>query len=189
MAPLTAKLAELGGQSGANMTKVIDSKIDHLFDASWDRPVFNVLEVQVDVYCQNKTNFGPTWFPDRSKFHENLIQNQTWAVSGASLEKRSKNCPHALIVWSLLGAKLAGLGTQAGATDGQVGGTWGPVFPTLSLEVLVDFLQLKQSQFGLFQKSLSIRLHVFLQMFWMSCRIYLWRCWSNFDSKSELDFI
>ena len=32
-----AKLAEFGIQNGANMAEIIDSKIDHLFDASWDR--------------------------------------------------------------------------------------------------------------------------------------------------------
>ena len=34
MAPLTAKLAELGGQNGANKVKIIDPKIDHFLDVS-----------------------------------------------------------------------------------------------------------------------------------------------------------
>ena len=37
MAPVTAKLAELGDLNGANMAKMIDPKIDQFFDASWDR--------------------------------------------------------------------------------------------------------------------------------------------------------
>ena len=37
MAPLTAKLAGLGTQNGANMAKIIDPKMDHFFDASWGR--------------------------------------------------------------------------------------------------------------------------------------------------------
>ena len=34
MAPLTAKLAELGGQNGANKVKIIEPKIDHFLDVS-----------------------------------------------------------------------------------------------------------------------------------------------------------
>ena len=34
MAPVTAKLAELGDQDGANIVKFIDPKIDHVLDAS-----------------------------------------------------------------------------------------------------------------------------------------------------------
>ena len=34
MAPPTAKLAELGGQNGANKVKIIDPKIDHFLDVS-----------------------------------------------------------------------------------------------------------------------------------------------------------
>ena len=43
MAPLTAKLAELGDLNGANMAKMVDPKINHFFDASWDRRIFKIL--------------------------------------------------------------------------------------------------------------------------------------------------
>ena len=46
--------------------------------------------------------------------------------SGAVLAKISKNGHAHLPPGGLLGAKLAALGAQDGATDGQVGGTWDP---------------------------------------------------------------
>ena len=46
--------------------------------------------------------------------------------SGAVLAKITKNGHAHLIPGGLLGAKLAALGAQDGATDGQVGGTWEP---------------------------------------------------------------
>ena len=44
---------------------------------------------------------------------------------GATFEKMTKNGCRDLTPGGLLGAKLAGLGAQDGASDGQVGGTWG----------------------------------------------------------------
>ena len=46
--------------------------------------------------------------------------------SGAVLAKITKNGHAYLIPGGLLGAKLAALGSQDGATGGQVGGTWEP---------------------------------------------------------------
>ena len=56
----------------------------------------------------------------------NLIQNRSRAVLGAKFGKITKSDSWYLIPGGLLGAKLAALGAQDGATDGQVGGTWGP---------------------------------------------------------------
>ena len=49
-----------------------------------------------------------------------------YTPSGAVLAKIAKNGHAYLIPGCLLGAKLAALGAQDGATDGQVGGTWEP---------------------------------------------------------------
>ena len=95
---------------------------------------YNVLDVLPNLFLEVLVRFllpkqsqpGQTWLQNRSKFNANYVQNRSWAVLGATLEKPSKNGSRALILWGALGAKLASLGAQDGATDGQVGGTWGP---------------------------------------------------------------
>ena len=98
------------------------------------RVLYNVLDVLPNLFLEVLVRFllpkqsqhGQTWPQNRSKFNEHFVQNRSWAVLGATLEKTSKNGSCALTFWGLLGAKLASLGAQDGATDGQVGGTWGP---------------------------------------------------------------
>ena len=80
----------------------------------------------VQNLIQNQFKFKLISIQNPSKFCVNLVQNRSWGVLGAIFGKITKNDSGALTIWSLLGAKLAGLGAQDGATDGQVGGTWGP---------------------------------------------------------------
>ena len=74
---------------------------------------FVVKSVQICLKIVPKSIFSPTG---------------PWGTppSGAVLVKTSKNDSRDLIIGGLLGTKLAALGAQDGATDGQVGGTWGP---------------------------------------------------------------
>ena len=67
------------------------------------------LEVLVEFVLPKRRQIGPTWLPNRSKFQQLLVQNRSWAVLGATLEKKSK----------IIRKKMRLLG-------GQVGGSWGP---------------------------------------------------------------
>ena len=84
------------------------------------------LEVLVEFLLPKQSQFGLTWLPNQSTFHETLVQPRSWAVPGATLETRSKIIKKYLTSGGLLGTKLAGLGAQDGVSDGQVGGTFGP---------------------------------------------------------------
>ena len=74
---------------------------------------------------RNLSKIGPNFDQKRSKIGPNLVQNRSWAVLGGRFEKIAKNGSGALIILSLLGAKLGGLGGQDGASEGQVGEMWG----------------------------------------------------------------
>ena len=61
MAPVTAKLAELGDLNGARFAKIIGPKIDHFFDAAWDRLVLEF------------GGFGePTWNQVGTKIYQKI---------------------------------------------------------------------------------------------------------------------
>ena len=48
------------------------------------------LEVLIEFLQPKQNQFGPTWLQNRSKFHEHLVQNRSWAVLGAKLQKCQK---------------------------------------------------------------------------------------------------
>ena len=74
---------------------------------------------------RNLSKIGPKFVQKRSKIGPNLVQNRSWAVLGGRFEKMAHMIKKTLIILSLLGAKLGGLGGQDGASEGQVGEMWG----------------------------------------------------------------
>ena len=78
-----------------------------------NRSKYVVKSIQIGSKITPKSIFSPTG---------------PWGTppSGAVLAQISKNAHAYLIPGGLLGTKLAAVGAQDGATDGQVGGTWDP---------------------------------------------------------------
>ena len=92
--------------------------------------------VGANINTKSDPKLRPKYIYISCKISQSLLQNRSkirffphgpmgYTPSGAVLAKMLKNGSRNLIPGRLLGPKLAALGAQDGASDGQVGASWG----------------------------------------------------------------